>query len=106
MDAVSAYLNTEVHKNELIYIRQPPGLEKKGEETKVGLLLKTGYGLKQADKRWYKHLVHALVVIIGLHRCDVDRGVFFKHFDDGSLAILLVHVDNFTVVGSVEDRLM
>lgn len=48
MDAVTAFLNRNL--DETIYVEQPEGFIKPGEENKVCLLIKSLYGLKQAQK--------------------------------------------------------
>eukprot|EP00253_Pinus_taeda_P009712 PITA_09712 len=54
MDVKSAFL-IGVLKDE-VYIEQPLGYEKKGQERKVCRLKKTFYGLKQAPRAWYSRI--------------------------------------------------
>ncbi|CAK5277520.1 unnamed protein product [Mycena citricolor] len=53
-DFSGAYLNGEMDRP--VYMKQPKGFEKKGEEHKVCLLLRPLYGLVQAGHIWYKLL--------------------------------------------------
>lgn len=53
MDVKSAFLNG--YLEEEIYVEQPPGYVKIGEENKVCRLKKTLYGLKQAPRVWYTY---------------------------------------------------
>ncbi|CAK5276897.1 unnamed protein product [Mycena citricolor] len=53
-DFSGAYLNGEM--DQPVYMKQPRGFEKKGEESKVCLLLRPLYGLVQAGHIWYKLL--------------------------------------------------
>jgi len=41
---------------EEIYVEQPEGFMKRGEENKVYLLIKALYGLKQAPRAWYNRI--------------------------------------------------
>eukprot|EP00253_Pinus_taeda_P002279 PITA_02279 len=54
MDVKSAFLNGVL--NEEVYIEQPLGYEKKGQEHKVCRLKKALYGLKQAPRAWYSRI--------------------------------------------------
>ena len=62
-------------------------------------LLKSLYGLKQARRRWYQKLVE-IMTNLGFTRCEGDQAVFYRRSEDkGTLIIVLVHVDNCTIVG-------
>jgi Reverse transcriptase (RNA-dependent DNA polymerase) len=52
LDIKTAYLHGDL--DEEIYMDQPEGFVKKGEEHKVCHLKKALYGLKQAGRQWYK----------------------------------------------------
>eukprot|EP00253_Pinus_taeda_P024657 PITA_24657 len=54
MDVKSAFLNGVLKKK--VYIEQPLGYEKKGQEHKVCRLKKALYGLKQAPRAWYSRI--------------------------------------------------
>eukprot|EP00253_Pinus_taeda_P013408 PITA_13408 len=55
MDVKSAFLNGVL--KEEVYIEQPLGYEKKGQEHKVCRLKKALYGLKQAPRAWYNRMI-------------------------------------------------
>ena len=97
IDIKAAYLNGELTSNEVIFKRQPPGYEEsKGQ---VLRLLKSLYGLKQAGRRWYQKLVE-IMMNLGFTRCEGDQAVFYRRSEDkGTLIIVLVHVDDCTIVG-------
>uniref|UniRef100_A0A2N9FY74 Integrase catalytic domain-containing protein n=1 Tax=Fagus sylvatica TaxID=28930 RepID=A0A2N9FY74_FAGSY len=54
LDVKSAFLHGEL--NEAVFVEQPQGYEKKGEEYKVYKLKKALYGLKQAPRAWYSRI--------------------------------------------------
>lgn len=54
LDVKSAFLNGEL--SEEVYVSQPRGYEKEGEDHKVYKLFKALYGLRQAPHAWYSRL--------------------------------------------------
>ena len=54
LDVKSAFLHGKL--SEEVYVQQPQGYEKKGEEHKVYKLNKALYGLKQAPRAWYSKI--------------------------------------------------
>ena len=60
-DFDSAYLNSKLADDEVVYIKQPPDYETKDRNNWVMRLLKSLYGLKQGAKNWYDHLYQALM---------------------------------------------
>ncbi|KAJ0452174.1 putative RNA-directed DNA polymerase [Helianthus annuus] len=54
LDVKTAFLNGEL--SEEIYVNQPEGFVKKGDEDKVYRLKKALYGLKQAPRAWYSRI--------------------------------------------------
>ena len=48
LDVKTAFLHASL--DEIIYMQQPHGFIKKGDENKVSLLLKSIYGLKQSPR--------------------------------------------------------
>ena len=52
----SAYLNSKLGNDEVIYLEQPAGYETKDRRGWVWMLLKALYGLKQGAKNWYDTL--------------------------------------------------
>ena len=73
LDVKSAFLHGEL--NEEIFVQQPLGYEKKGEEGKVYKLRKTLYGLKQAPRAWYSK-IKAYFVREGYERCLCEHTLF------------------------------
>ena len=70
-DFDSAYLNSKLGDDEVIYLEQPPGYETKDRGSWVCRLLRALYGLKQGAKNWYDALYRALVEL-GFTRSEAD----------------------------------
>src|SRR6202522_895751 len=94
----SAYLNTYLKEDEVVYLEQPIGYETKNRREWVWKLLKTLYGLKQGARNWYDALCQALNEL-GFTRTEADHGVFFREVGT-HIIILAVHVDDCMVTGS------
>jgi hypothetical protein len=101
IDIKGAYLNGILTPNEVIYMKQPPGYPLSNSPGKVCRLRKTLYGLKQSGRRWYQRLVEIMVDNLGFARCDVDQAVFFRRRGK-ELMIVLVHVDDCTIVATAQ----
>ena len=99
VDIKGAYLNGKLTNDEVIYMKQPPDYPAPNSKGQVCRLLKTLYGLKQSGRRWYQRLVEILVEFLGFLRCEVDQAVFYKRVGT-SLIIVLVHVDDCTIVAT------
>ena len=97
-DFDSAYLNSVLGDEEVIYLEQPAGYETKDRRKFVWRLLKGLYGLKQGAKNWYGALCRAMDEL-GFMRAEADHGVFFKRVGE-DIIIVAVHVDDGMVAGS------
>jgi hypothetical protein len=98
IDFDSAYLNSKLDEDEVVYLEQPPGYETKDRREWVLRLLKSLYGLKQGAKNWYDALYKALMEL-GFTRTEADHGVFYKEVGK-HIIIFVVHVDDGMVTGS------
>jgi hypothetical protein len=98
IDIKGAYLNGELTDNECIYMRQPPGYS---QGSLVCRLHKTLYGLKQSGRRWYQKLVD-IMTKLKFERSEVDQAVFYRRVGKGILIIILVHVDDCSIVASTQ----
>ncbi len=99
IDIKGAYLNGELTNDKHIYMRQPPGY---ANGPFVCKLKKTLYGLKQSFRRWYQKLVE-IMTALKFSRSEVDQAVFYQR-DKGMnlLIIILVHVDDCSIVASAQ----
>ena len=106
MDVETAFLNGKL--DEEIYMQQPEGYVKPGEEHLVCKLEKSLYGLKQSSRCWNK-VFQECIEKIGFIQASADPCVFTRndaltiigvHFDD-----LMILARNITQMRSVKDSL-
>jgi len=75
MDVITAFLYGTL--DEVIYMKQPEGFIKKGQEHLVCRLLKSLYGLKQSPRQWNKRF-DSFVTSHGFKRSVFDPCVYLK----------------------------
>lgn len=92
LDITTAFLNGELQ--ETIYMEQPPGFEN-GDKSKVCLLQKGIYGLKQASRIWYEK-VNKLLCENGFCKSKCEPCIYI-HKTENSLMIVALYVDDFYV---------
>ena len=108
-DFDSAYLNSILPDDEVIYLKQPPPISldqsKEGgkghgrSSRRVFRLHKALYGLKQSARSWDESLRKVLEEI-GFKCTETDHGVFVKRWTDGRMVVVAVHVDDCLTAGS------
>ncbi|KAL1213897.1 Retrovirus-related Pol polyprotein from transposon TNT 1-94 [Cardamine amara subsp. amara] len=96
MDVKSAFLNGELQED--IYVEQPPGFIREGEEGKVLRLHKALYGLKQAPRAWYGR-IDGYFVKHGFKRSINDAVLYVKKTLKEILVVSL-YVDDIIITGS------
>lgn len=98
LDVKSAFLYGEL--KEVVYVDQPEGFVKKGEENKVYLLRKALYGLKQAPRPWFSR-IEGYFKQAGFHRSSYDHTFFIKR--EGEKCIMVsIYVDDLIFAGNDE----
>ncbi|KAM7502462.1 hypothetical protein LguiB_001366 [Lonicera macranthoides] len=102
LDVKSAFLHGELSKD--VYVDQPLGYIRRGEEEKVYKLKKALYGLKQAPRAWYSR-IEAYFVKEGFERCQHEHTLFVKKeggTKGGGIKILIVslYVDDLIFTGN------
>eukprot|EP00253_Pinus_taeda_P015362 PITA_15362 len=95
MDVKSAFLNGVL--KEEVYVEQPLGYEKKGEENKVCKLKKALYGLKQAPRAWYSR-IDSYLLDNEFDKCEGEPTVYIKE-KDGKILIVVLYVDDVIFTG-------
>lgn len=96
LDVKSAFLNGELQEE--IYVEQPEGFVKQGEEEKVYLLKKALYGLKQAPRAWYSK-IDAHLLSLGFVKSFSESTLYVKHKEVDTLIVSL-YVDDLLVTGN------
>ena len=94
MDVVTAFLNRTL--DEEIYMEQPPGYIKKGEEHLVCKLKKSIYGLKQLPRCWNK-VFNEYMTSICYDQCAADPCVLVRT-EGTEITIIAVYVDDFIII--------
>ena len=75
MDVKSAFLNGVLMEE--VYIEQPLGYEKKGQEHKVCKLKKALYGLKQEPRAWYSR-IDSYLLENGFEKSEGEPTLYIK----------------------------
>lgn len=99
LDVKSAFLHGEL--SEAVFVEQPQGYVRNGEETKVYRLKKALYGLKQAPRAWYSR-IEAYFINEGFERCPYEHTLFVKLSEGGNILIVCLYVDDLIFTGSDE----
>lgn len=79
LDVKSAFLHGEI--DDEVYVSQPPGYEKKGNEQNVYKLKKALYGLRQAPTAWYNK-IESYFEKEGFTKCPYERNLFTKTYQE------------------------
>lgn len=93
MDVVTAFLNGDLEKE--IYMEQPEGYIKPGQEHRVCKLKKTIYGLKQSPRCWSKAFTEFMLEI-GIKQSMSDPCVFVRSTQE--LEIFALYVDDLILI--------
>ena len=96
MDVKIAFLNREL--NGEIYICQPEGFIKTGDEQKVCRLRKSIYGLKQASRQWYLKFDH-VITSFGFIENKMDECIYLK-VSGSKFIFLVLYVDDILLASS------
>ena len=96
LDVKTAFLHGEL--KETVYVTQPEGFEKKGEENKVYKLKKALYGLRQAPRAWNNKL-NTILCELEFVKCAKEPSVYRK-LVNGDLLVVAVYVDDLFVTGT------
>ena len=82
----------------VVYVLQPEGFEKKGEEHKVCKLNKALYGLQQAPRAWNTKLNNILLEM-EFKKCIKEPSLYRKMINI-NLLVVAVYVDDLFVTGT------
>jgi len=101
LDVDTAFLNGDL--KEEIYMKQPSGFEKPGQEHLVCRLKKSLYGLKQAGRSWYEKIDSAFAEL-GLRKCGADHSIYCKVRAANKVYVAL-YVDDLIIATNSLDEL-
>ncbi len=94
VDVKSAFLQGE-NLNRRVYVKPP---KESNQPTKLWLLIKCLYGLRDASRQWYTK-VEGVLLKLGFQKCTYDSGLFFLMKDGVLEALVGLHVDDFLNAG-------
>lgn len=98
MDVKSAFLNGFLEEE--IYVDQPPGFVKKGEEEKVYKLKKALYGLRQSPRAWYSR-INSYFEKNGFQKCPQEHTLYIKIIPSkGRFMVVSLYVDDLIFTGN------
>eukprot|EP00253_Pinus_taeda_P030035 PITA_30035 len=83
---------------EEVYIEQPLGYDKKGQEHKVCRLKKALYGLKPSPRAWYSR-IDSYLLENEFEKCEGEPAVYIKE-KDGKILIVVLYVDDVIFSGN------
>ncbi|KAD4385441.1 hypothetical protein E3N88_25609 [Mikania micrantha] len=101
LDVKTTFLHGEL--NEEVFVNQPEGFERKGQERKVYKLTKALYGLKQAPRAWNTKL-DGVLKEYGFERCKLEQAVYKKETSQ-DLTLVAIYVDDLLVTGSNQEKI-
>jgi hypothetical protein len=82
---------------EEVYMDQPPGFIRHGQEHLVWKLNRALYGLRQSPRRWYER-INSYLTSIGMTRSGSDYNMY--HIGEGhNKIVLVVYVDDLFITG-------
>ncbi|RVW56198.1 Retrovirus-related Pol polyprotein from transposon TNT 1-94 [Vitis vinifera] len=96
MDVKTAFLNGNLDED--IYMEQPEGFAKKGNEHLVCKLKKSIYGLKQASRQWYIKFNNT-ITSFGFKENIVDQCIYLK-VSGSKFIFLILYVDDILLASS------
>lgn len=99
VDVKTAFLYGKL--DEELYMEQPEGFIRKGQERKVMRLKRAIYGLKQAALQWWRALDKSMAAM-GFRRTTSDSGIFVLNAPNRPRVIVIVYVDDAIFMGADE----
>ncbi|KAJ9537516.1 hypothetical protein OSB04_030249 [Centaurea solstitialis] len=97
LDVKSAFLHGDL--KEMMYVEQPEGYIKAGEEHKAYRLKKALYGLKQAPRAWHSR-IEEYFMRNGFKKCSHEHTLFVKNGKEGDFLLVSLYVDDLIFTGT------
>ena len=82
---------------EKIYLEQPPGFVRKGEEDKLYKLKKVLYGLKQSPCAWYSR-INDYFEKYGFEICPFEHTLYIKRNSKGGFIVVSLYADDLVLL--------
>ncbi|KAL8107153.1 hypothetical protein AgCh_023815 [Apium graveolens] len=101
LDIKLVFLNGELLEE--VYVTQPEGFVKKGQEQMVYRLVKALYGLRQAPRAWNAKLDKCLREL-GFEKCLHEQAVYTR-CRNGKILVVRVYVDDLLVAGAEKQEI-
>lgn len=99
LDVKSAFLHGEL--SETVFVDQPQGYQKRGEEHKVYRLKNALYGLRQAPRACYNR-IGPYFLKEGFEKCPYEHTLFLKSGAKTDMLIISLYVDDLIFAGNNE----
>lgn len=99
-DVKTAFLNGSL--NEIIYMKQPPGFIE-DDSSKVCLLKKSLYGLKQAARSW-NEAIHKVLIDADFQQSKEDHCLYSRYIGE-CWCYVLIYVDDLVIVWKFESQI-
>lgn len=93
LDVECAFLHGNL--KETIYMQQPEGFIKSGEENKVCLLQKSIYGLKQSSRTWFEETKY-VIINENFVQSSYEPCIFYK-IDAKIFIVIALYVDDYFI---------
>jgi len=97
-DVKTAFLNGDI--DEELYMKQPEGFVKPGEQGKVCKIQKALYGLKQSARSW-NHKIDSVLKTNGFTQGKADLCLYVTKYNGECLYILL-YIDDLLICGDAQ----
>jgi hypothetical protein len=97
LDVNSAFLNGEL--KEEVYLVQPEGFVKQGQEHLVCKLKKVLYRLKQAPRSWYDKIDN-FFLLKGFVKSKNDPNLYIKKDEKEHIVLISLYVDDLIITGN------
>jgi hypothetical protein len=100
MDIKTAYLNSKLHEH--VYMMQPAGYVRSGQQHLVCKLNRSLYGLKQSGQNWNPK-ISSWLKRRGLRPAAADSNLFFYR-QGKKIVILILYMDDLLISGNDSTR--
>ncbi|KAJ8883743.1 hypothetical protein PR048_015597 [Dryococelus australis] len=100
MVVMTAFLNGELIEE--VYMQQPNGFVINGIKSKICLLKKAIYGLKQSSKAWYGKM-HTVLVAMGFDCLECEPCLYLNIMDDCTV-IIAVYVEDILLRNNPDEK--